>query len=130
MASPPLLTARQFRLIEDDLPAEPARPGDDFRHLVSRHHPAKACVRFRKSSACRGRGLHEWESVLAGSLPDVMRKLRLTAAPAGMHRRGGTGWRRKPDIYQRVQALRLENFGAAPAWHPLIFTLIFCGLCL
>ena len=49
-----------------------------------------------------------------GQFAGVMRKLRLDSGPGfACQRRGGTGWRRKPDTYQRVQALRLEHFGAA-----------------
>ena len=57
--------------------------------------------------------LNEWERALAGELPGIMQALRLEVASSRVHRRGGQGWQRTPNVYDRVTALQLEHFGAA-----------------
>ena len=81
MASAPLLTARQFRLIEDDLPATRR----DRRMISAILYRACTGQSLRETAEAFGVSrtrLHEWEGALASELPGIMHKLRLAPAPA------------------------------------------------
>ena len=112
MASPPLLTAKQFRLIEDDLPAT-KRDRVMISALLYRASSGQSLRETAEAFGVSRARLHEWECALASELPGIMHALHLEAALPRVQRPGGTGWRRHPDLYGRLQALHLQDFGQA-----------------
>ena len=112
MASAPLLTARQFKKIEPYLPAS-RRDRRIISAVLYRITSGRSVREAADAFGITKTKLHEWERALASELPAILHALRLEAASPRVQRRGGQGWQRTPDVYDRVTALRLEHFGAA-----------------
>ena len=112
MASAPLLTALQFKKIELHLPGS-RRDRRIISAILYRSCTGQSVREAADAFGVTRTKLNSWERALASELPGIMGTLQLEAASSHMQRRGGQSWRRRPDVYERVTALRLKDFRAA-----------------
>ena len=112
MAPAPLLTMKQFRSIEPDLPVS-RRDRLVISAVLFRATSGQSLRETSESFGVSRVRLNEWEHALDCVLARIMHKLRLAPAPASMLRRGGQDWRKRSGVYERVTTLRLQDFGTA-----------------